>query len=250
MTEMSKSKVVVITGASSGIGEATAKLLANDGHRIVLAARREERLRDIVAEIKNNGGTATYVTADVTNLDEVKKIAQKAVDEYGQIDVWMNNAGLMPLSEFSHGKVDEWDRTINVNLKGTLYGFNAALPQMRSQKSGHFINIASISAHVSGVASGAYAASKFGVWAASEALRQEETQAGSNVRVTVISPGAIDTELPTHVTDEDQSEAMKGFYGSTAIPADQVARTVEFAIDTPEKTTINEIVLRPTKQLM
>lgn len=247
---MAKDKVIVITGASSGIGEATAKLLASGGNKMVLAARREEKLQQLVSEINANGGTAIYVLADVSKLEDVKNIAQVAVDEFGRIDVWMNNAGLMPLSEFSHGKVSEWDRTIDVNLKGTLYGFDAALPQMRAQESGQFVNIASISAHVSGVASGPYAASKFGVWAASEALRQEEVKSDSNIRVTVVSPGAIDTELPQHVTDQEQSDAMKGFYGSTAIPADEVARSVQFAINTPENTSINEIVLRPTKQFL
>lgn len=244
------SKVIVITGASSGIGEATAKLLASKGNKMVLAARREDRLQKLVDEIKADGGEAIYVTADVSDLEEDKKVAQTAVDEFGRIDVWMNNAGLMPLSEFSKGKVDEWNKMIDVNLKGTLYGIDAALQQMRAQKSGQFVNIASLSAHISGPASGVYASTKFGVWAASEALRQEEAIAKSNIRVTVVSPGAIDTELPKHVTDTEQKGAMDQFYSGYAIPAEQVARAVAFAIEAPENTSINEIVLRPTSQVM
>ncbi|MHC5375148.1 SDR family oxidoreductase [Enterococcus sp. LJL120] len=244
------SKVIVVTGASSGIGEATAKMLAKAGNQLVLAARREDKLKEIVAVIREAGGEAVYILADVSKFAENQKISQLAIDEFGRIDVWINNAGLMPLSEFAKGKVDEWDCMVDVNLKGTLYGIDAALPQMRAQKSGQFINIGSISSHQSGPAAGVYAATKFGVWAASEALRQEEAMAQSNIRVTVIAPGAIDTELPNHVTDRENAEGMAGFYSSTAIPADQVARTVQFAIDTPENTSINEIVLRPTAQVL
>ncbi len=162
----------------------------------------------------------------------------------------MNNAGVMPLSEFNQGRVKEWEQTIDVNLKGTLYGFDVALPVMRKQKSGHFVNVASISAHISGAASGVYAASKFGVWAASEALRQEEAIAKSNVRVTVISPGAIDTELPKSVKAENYKGNIDKFYEDNAIPAEEVARAIKFSIDTSENTAINEIVMRPSGQVL
>lgn len=244
------SKVIVITGASSGIGQATAKALAKASNQVVLAARRKERLETIVASITAAGGQAIYVLADVSKLEDNKKIAQAALDTYGRIDVWVNNVGLMPLSEFSKGLVEEWDRMIDVNLKGTLYGIDAALPTMRAQKSGHFVNVASLSAHQSGATTGVYAATKFGVWAASEALRQEEAMAHSNVRVTVISPGAIDTELPQHASDAGVKENLAGFYAAMAIPAEEVARTIQFAIDTPENTSINEIVIRPTAQVL
>lgn len=245
---MSKSKVVVITGASSGIGEATAKLLAKQGNKVVLGARRESQLQKIVNEIKAEGGEAIYQVVDVTVMDEVIGLSKKAVSAYGKIDVWVNNAGLMPLSELNKGKVDEWDRMIDVNLKGTLYGIHATLPQMRQQKSGQIINIGSISSHIPTPAGAVYAATKFGVRAISEALRMEETMAGTNVRVTLIAPGAIDTELPNHVTDVEQKEGMKVFYGEYAIPANDVAESISFAMNLPEKTSINEIIIRPTAQ--
>ncbi|EHJ52567.1 SDR family oxidoreductase [Streptococcus macacae] len=244
------SKVIVITGASSGIGEATAKTLAKAGNKVVLAARRQDRLEALVADIQAAGGEAIYVLADVSKLEENKKIAQAALDTYGRIDVWVNNAGLMPLSEFSKGLVEEWDRMIDVNLKGTLYGIDAALPTMRSQESGQFVNVASLSAHQAGATTGVYAATKFGVWAASESLRQEEAMAQSNVRVTVISPGAVDTELPQHASDAAVKENLAGFYAALAIPAEEVARSIQFAIDTPENTSINEIIIRPTAQTL
>lgn len=244
------SKVIVITGASSGIGEASARTLAQAGHRLVLAARRQDRLETLVESIREAGGETTYVLADVAKREDSQKVAQTALDTYGRIDVWVNNAGLMPLSEFAKGLVSEWDQMIDVNLKGTLYGIDAALPTMREQKAGHFINVASLSAHQSGATTGVYAATKFGVWAASEALRQEEAMAQSNIRVTVISPGAVDTELPQHASDEGVKEGLAGFYVALAIPAEQVARTIQFAIDTPENTSINEIIIRPTAQVL
>ncbi|MFX3618851.1 MAG: SDR family oxidoreductase [Sporolactobacillus sp.] len=244
------SKVVVITGASSGIGEATAKLLASKGNKLVLGARREERLQAIVKDIKDAGGEATYSVTDVVNPDSVKKLAQIALDAYGQIDVWMNNAGLMPQSQLIQGKVDDWNRMIDVNIKGVLYGINASLPTMREQKSGQFINIASIAAHLVGPGSAVYSATKAGVWMISEALRQEEAAAGSNVRVTVVSPGAIATELPQHITDEATKKGTMQFYDMVAISPDRVAKSIAFAIDEPEDAGVNEIIIRPTKQQM
>lgn len=242
------SKVVVITGASSGIGEATAKLLASQGNKIVLGARREDRLAGIVKTIKDGGDEATYKVVDVTSLNDVEALAQVALDSYGRIDVWMNNAGLMPHSEFIKGKVDDWNRMIDVNLRGALYGIHAALPIMREQASGHFINISSVAGHVVRPAAGVYAATKFGVRAISEALRQEEALAQSNVRVTVISPGAIATELIEHVSDEEQKKAMDAFYGEYAVSPDRIAEAIAFAINTPADTGMSEIVIRPTAQ--
>lgn len=247
MTETT-SKVVVITGASSGIGQATAKLLANQGNKIVVGARREDRLTDIVKAIEDNGGEATYKVTDVTSLDEVEALAQTALDSYRQIDVWVSNAGLMPHSEFIKGKVDDWNRMIDVNLRGVLYGIHAALPTMRKQEGGHFINISSVAGHVVRPAAGVYAATKFGVRAISEALRQEEALARSNVRVTVISPGAIATELIEHVSDKEQKEAMDAFYGEYAVSPDRIAEAIAFAINTPADTGMSEIVIRPAAQ--
>ncbi|MDD9149658.1 MULTISPECIES: SDR family oxidoreductase [unclassified Sporolactobacillus] len=242
------SKVMVITGASSGIGEATAKLLASQGNKIVLGARREERLNQIAEAIKKAGGEAAYKVTDVTSLDEVKALAQTALDAYGRIDVWMNNAGLMPHSEFIKGRVDDWNRMIDVNLRGVLYGIHAVLPIMREQKSGHFINISSVAGHVVTPAAGVYDATKFGVRAISDALRQEEALAQSHVRVTIISPGAIATELTEHVTDKKQKAALDTFYNEFAVSADRVAQAIAFAVNTPEDTGMNEIIIRPTAQ--
>jgi NADP-dependent 3-hydroxy acid dehydrogenase YdfG len=248
MSELKSKKVVVITGASSGIGEATAKLLASQGNKIVLGARREKRLIELVKTIKDNGGEAVYKVTDVTNLADVKALANTALDAYGRIDVWMNNAGLMPHSEFIKGKVDDWNQMIDVNLRGVLNGIDAALPEMRKQKSGHIVNIASVAGHVITPAAGVYNATKFGVRAISDALRQEEAIAKSNIRVTVISPGAITTELVDHITDKEQKKAIDNFYNVYAISADRVARSIAFAINMPEDTGINEIVIRPTGQ--
>lgn len=242
------SKVVVITGASSGIGEATAKLLASKGNKLVLGARREERLQAIAKDIKDAGGEAAYFVSDVVDLEQVKGLAKKALDTYGRIDVWMNNAGLMPHSEFIKGKVDDWNRMIDVNLRGVLYGIDAALPTMREQKSGQFINVASVAAHSVHTGGGVYSATKAGVWMISEALRQEEAAAGSNVRVTIVSPGAISTELVDHITDQDTKKALEGYYKKTAITPDRVATIIASAIDLPADAGVNEIVIRPTDQ--
>lgn len=243
-------KVIVITGASSGIGEATARKLAAEGNKVVLAARRKDRLEKLAEDIQSAGGEAIYEVTDVAQMEDVLKLADKAEQAYGRIDVWINNAGLMPLSELAKGKSDEWEAMIDVNLKGTLYGIHAALPVMRKQHSGQIINIGSVSSHIPTPAGGVYAATKFGVRALSESLRQEEAAAGSNIRVTLIAPGAIATELPAHVTDPEQRKAMDSFYASTAIPAESVADCIAFAVNMPEHTSINEILLRPTAQVL
>ncbi|AUI78097.1 SDR family oxidoreductase [Lactiplantibacillus pentosus] len=246
---MSK-KVIVITGASSGIGEATAKLLASQGNQLVLGARREARLQEITQAIENAGGEATYAVTDVTDLDSVKQLAKKAVDTYGRIDVWMNNAGLMPQSVLAEGKVTDWNRMIDVNEKGVLYGINAALGIMREQQSGHFINTSSIAGHIVGPGSAVYSATKQAVLAISEGLRQEEAQAGSNIRVTVVSPGAIATELTNSITDEEVKKGTEQFYDLFAISPERVAESIAFAINAPADASINEIIIRPSKQVM
>lgn len=246
---MSK-KVIVITGASSGIGEATAKLLASQGNQLVLGARREARFQEITQAIENAGGEATYAVTDVTDLDSVKQLAKKAVDAYGRIDVWMNNAGLMPQSVLAEGKVTDWNRMIDVNEKGVLYGINAALGIMREQQSGHFINTSSIAGHIVGPGSAVYSATKQAVLAISEGLRQEEAQAGSNIRVTVVSPGAIATELTNSITDEEVKKGTEQFYDLFAISPERVAESIAFAINAPADASINEIIIRPSKQVM
>ena len=239
-------KVVVITGASSGLGEATARLLSAEGATVVLGARREDRIRALANELTGKGGKAIAVTTDVARRDQVQKLVDAAVQAYGRIDVIINNAGLMPQSLLEKLKVDEWDRMIDVNIKGVLYGIAAALPYMQRQKSGHIINVSSVAGHKVGPGSSVYAATKHAVRALSEGLRQEVKR--YNIRTTVISPGAVATELPDTITDGPVGERIRNFYAAMAIPADSFARTVVFAMSQPEEVDINEILFRPTRQ--
>lgn len=239
-------KVVVITGASSGLGEASARLLSAQGARVVLGARREDRLNSLVKELTGSGGAALAVATDVTRCAEVKRLVDTAVAAYGRIDVMINNAGLMPQSFLERLRIDEWDRMIDVNIKGVLYGIAAALPHMKQQKAGHIINVSSVAGHKVRPGSAVYAATKHAVRALSEGLRQEVKP--YNIRTTVISPGAVVTELPDSVTDPEAAERLHKFYAETAIPADSFARAVAFAINQPEDVDINEILFRPTRQ--
>ena len=246
MSNNIEGKVVVITGASSGLGEATARLLSNEGAIVVLGARRADRLRSLADELISQGGKAVAMTTDVTQRDQVQKLVDAAVQAYGRIDVIINNAGLMPQSLLEQLKVDEWDRMIDVNIKGVLYGIAAALPYMRKQKAGHIINVSSVAGHKVGPSSSVYAATKHAVRALSEGLRQEVKP--YNIRTTVISPGAVATELPNTITDAAVGERIKQFYANVAIPADSFARVVAFAMSQPEDVDINEILFRPTQQ--
>jgi NADP-dependent 3-hydroxy acid dehydrogenase YdfG len=246
MSNNIEGKVVVITGASSGLGEATARLLSNEGAIVVLGARRADRLRSLADELISQGGKAVAMTTDVTQRDQVQKLVDAAVQAYGRIDVIINNAGLMPQSLLEQLKVDEWDRMIDVNIKGVLYGIAAALPYMRKQKAGHIINVSSVAGHKVGPGSSVYAATKHAVRALSEGLRQEVKP--YNIRTTVISPGAVATELPNTITDAAVGERIKQFYANVAIPADSFARVVAFAMSQPEDVDINEILFRPTQQ--
>jgi NADP-dependent 3-hydroxy acid dehydrogenase YdfG len=239
-------KVVVITGASSGLGEATARLLSAQGATVVLGARRAERLQSLANELTASGGKALAITTDVTNRDEVKALVDSAVQKYGRIDVMINNAGLMPQSPLERLRIDEWDQTIDVNIKGVLYGIAAALPHMKQQKAGHIINVSSVAGHKVGPGFAVYAATKHAVRALSEGLRQEVKP--YKIRTTVISPGAVATELPNSVTEPDVAERIRKFYEATAIPADTFARVVAFAMSQPEDVDINEILFRPTRQ--
>ena len=239
-------KVVVITGASSGLGEATAKLLSVQGAIVVLAARRTERIDKLAADIKEKGGKALAITTDVTDVEQVRKLVDKTVNEFGRIDVMINNAGLMQQSPLDSGKIEEWNNMIDLNIKGVLYGISAVLPIMQKQKSGHIINVSSVAGHKVTPAGSVYCATKFAVLAISEGLRQEVKP--YNLRTTVISPGAVDTELPGHITHEASAKGIQGFYKQTAVPADSFARAVAFAISQPEDIDINEIFYRPTSQ--
>jgi len=239
-------KVVVITGASSGLGEATARLLASQGASVVLGARRFERIRALADELVASGGKALAVQTDVTDVEQVKWLVEAAVQAYGRIDVMINNAGLMPHSLLELGKVDDWNRTIDVNLKGVLYGIAAALPYMKAQKSGHIINVSSVAGHKVRPASAVYAATKTAVRVISEGLRQEVKP--YNIRTTIISPGAIATELPASITEPDVAKGIAAYYDQFAIPAESFARMVAFAMEQPEDVDVNEILFRPTAQ--
>lgn len=247
--ETRESKVVVITGASSGIGEATARWLSKRGDMVVLGARREERLRAIAGEIQAVGGSAIYQVTDVTYRTDVEALAKRALDEFDRIDVWINNAGIMPHSTFDKLKVDDWERMIDVNFKGVLYGIAAALPHMRERKTGQFFNFSSVAGHQTQAACGVYSGTKAAVLSVSAALRQEEAMAGSNIRVTVVSPGAIDTELPQSITDGELRPFIESFYETHAVSPDRIAASIAFAMDLPADTALNEIILRPTSQL-
>src|ERR687889_365687 len=205
LTEMTsvEGKVVVITGGSSGLGEATAKLLAERGARVMLGARREENLERIVSEINDHDGEAAYRVTDVTERGQVENLVSGAVEEFGRIDVLVNNAGLMPLSPLDALKVDEWERMVDVNIKGVLYGIAAALPKMQEQHDGQIINLSSVAGHVVPPSSAVYSGTKFAVWAISEGLRQE---VGEEIRTTTISPGAVESELTSHITHEETAE--------------------------------------------
>jgi NADP-dependent 3-hydroxy acid dehydrogenase YdfG len=246
MTEGIKDKIVVVTGASSGLGEATARLLSTQGATVVLGARRADRLQSLAKDLEARGGKALALETDVTRREQVKALVDLAVQTYGRIDVMINNAGLMPQAPLEQLKIDEWDRMIDVNIKGVLYGIAAALPHMQRQKAGHFINVSSVAGHRVGPGFAVYAATKYAVRALSEGLRQEVKP--YNIRTTVISPGAVATELPNTITDAAAAERVRTFYSQVAVPADSFARAVAFAISQPEDVDINEILYRPTRQ--
>ena len=246
---MIKDKVVVITGASSGIGEAVGKALALKGAKVVLGARRIERIQKIVTEIENNGGQAVYHQTDVTSNQEMEALVKTAIDAFGRVDVLLNNAGIMPQSLLSAKKIGDWDNMIDINIKGTLYGIGAVLPYMNEQKSGQIINISSVAGHYAHVGGAVYSATKWAVRAISESLREEMAQAENNVRVTIISPGAIQTDLLSSVTDDQLKENFEKFYENYGISVERVVRTIEQAIDLPEDATWNEVIIRPTKQV-
>ena len=234
-------KSILITGASSGIGEATALRLADDGHRLFLGARRTERLDALVERIRAGGGTAASRRLDVTDAADVQRFVADAVEMYSRVDVMINNAGVMPLSVLAEDKVDEWNQMIDVNIRGVLHGISAALPVMQAQGSGHIINLASIGAHEVEPTAAVYCATKFAVWAISEGLRKEQS---GDIRVSVISPGVTESELAESISDPDAREAMRD-YRALAIPASAIADAIAFAIGQPPTVDVNEIIVRP-----
>ncbi|MEC1069506.1 SDR family oxidoreductase [Priestia megaterium] len=243
-----ENKVVVITGASSGIGEATAKLLAEKGAKVVLGARREERLVKLAEEIKSNGGQVAYRVTDVVNPDDSQKLVQLAKDTFGGVDVIFLNAGIMPNSPLSELKTDEWNSMVDINIKGVLNGIAAVLPTFTSQKSGHIITTSSVAGLKAYPGGAVYGATKWAVRDLMEVLRMESAQEGTNIRTATIYPAAINTELLETITDKNVSEGMTALYEQYGISPNRVANVVAFAIDQPEDTNVNEFTIGPTNQ--
>lgn len=244
MTENIQGKVVVITGASSGLGEAAARELSQHGAKLVLGARRIDRLNALAASL--GLPERSVVQTDVTDVAQVRQLIDRAVELHGRIDVLINNAGIMPQSPLNRYRVDEWDQVIDVNIKGVLYGIAAALPHMEGQKSGHIINVSSVAGHKVRANGAVYSATKHAVRVISEGLRQEVKP--FNIRTTIISPGAVDTELPNSISEADVAAGTRTFYEQVAIPANSFARIVAFVISQPDDVDINEVLYRPTAQ--
>ncbi|WP_316862055.1 SDR family oxidoreductase [uncultured Cohaesibacter sp.] len=244
MTQGIEGKVVVITGASSGLGAETARHLVQAGAKVALGARRLDRLEALAGELGDENCVAVKV--DVSDREAVAALVDQAVKTFGHIDVMINNAGIMPLAPLEFLRFEEWDQCVDVNIKGVLWGIGAALPHFKAQKSGQFINVSSVAGHKVGPGGVVYSATKTAVGVISEGLRQEVKS--YNIRTTVLSPGAVATELPASVKAEGLAEGVAQFYESTAIPASSFARCVLFAMSQPEDVDINEILFRPTKQ--
>ncbi len=240
-------KVAVVTGASSGIGEATAEALAAEGATVVVAARREERLVDLTKRIEESGGKVLAVTCDVTDEVQAHGLIRRAEDEFGRVDILVNNAGVMLLSTVGKGLSEEWRRMFDVNVLGLLYATDAAIETMKRQGGGHLVNVSSVAGRkVTRDSSGVYAGSKFAVGAISEGLRQELLE--DNIRVTIVEPGAVATELTDHITDEDARESLGGLLNLEILQAEDIANAIVYAVTQPERVSVNEILIRPTQQ--
>jgi len=234
-------KVVLITGASSGIGEGTARVLAQKGARVVLGARRTDRLETLAGDIEAVGGTARFRALDVTRLDDMEAFVAFAVAKFGRVDAIVNNAGLMPLSPLTALKIDEWNRMIDVNIRGVLHGIAAALPVMKRQGHGQIVNVSSIGGHLVYPTAAVYCATKFAVAAISEGLRQEN----DDIRVTVISPGVVQSELASTITDPGSQKMMEDFR-RIAMPPEAIGRAIAYAIEQPDDIDVSEVIVRPT----
>jgi len=239
-------QVVAVTGASSGIGEATALQCARSGAAVALAARRAERIETLAERIAADGGRAIAVTADVGEEDQARAFVQRAHAELGRVDVLVNNAGVMLLGQIENAPTEEWRRMIHANVFGVLYCTHAALPLMREQGSGHIVNVSSVAGRVARLGSGVYNLTKFGVGAFSESLRQEAVPLG--VRVTLIEPGAVATELAGHNRPEILEQMAKRFQGVTPLTADDIATAIVYAIGQPPNVSVNELLIRPSGQ--
>ncbi|RSK63131.1 SDR family oxidoreductase [Enterobacter huaxiensis] len=245
---MIKDKVIIITGASAGIGEATAKLLASKGAKVVLGARREEKLKRIVDEIKQAGGQAISQVLDVTRQEDNERIVRLARDTFGRVDAIFLNAGLMPNSPLSALKTDEWHQMVDVNIKGVLNGVAAVLPLFVAQKSGHVIAVSSVAGLKAYPGGAVYGGTKWFVRDFMEVLRMESAIEGTNIRTATLYPAAINTELLSTFSDKASLDQMQGIYDQYGISPDRVAEVVAFAIDLPDDTTVNEFTIGPANQ--
>ena len=240
-------KVAVVTGASSGIGEATAEALAAEGATVVVAARREDRLSDLAKRIEENGGRVLAAACDVADEEQAHGLIRKAEEEFGSVDILVNNAGVMLLSTVGKGLSDEWRRMFDVNVLGLLYTTDAAIETMKKQGGGHLVNVSSVAGRkVTRDSSGVYAGSKFAVGAISEGLRQELIE--DNIRVTIVEPGAVATELADHITDEDARNSLGGLLNLEILQAEDIANAIVYAVTQPGRVSVNEILIRPTQQ--
>jgi NADP-dependent 3-hydroxy acid dehydrogenase YdfG len=240
-------KVAVITGASSGIGAATAEALAKEGCAVVVAARREERLDDLVGRINDDGGKALSVSCDVTDEEEAHDLIQRAKDEFGRVDILVNNAGVMQLSKVSKGLSDEWRAMFEVNVLGLLYATDAAIEVMKEQGSGHLVNISSLASRGTRPGLGVYSGTKMAVNGISESLRQELLE--DNIRVTMVEPGAVETELPDHITDEEARQGLSSLLEQLdPLQAEDIANAIVYVVTQPKRVSINEILIRPSQQ--
>lgn len=247
MVQRLKGKVALITGASSGIGEATAQVLAEEGASVVLSARREDRLQALAKRLTDAGGKALSVVSDVADEQQANRLIQQARDEFGHIDILVNNAGVMLLGKIEGANTEDWRRMINTNVLGLMYTTHAALPLMKQQGSGHIVNISSVAGRTARAGSGVYNASKWGVVAFSEALRQEVT--GGHIRITVIEPGAVATELTNHITDATAKKSTEDWVNSIKpLQSEDIAAAILYAVTQPEHVSVNEILIRPTEQ--
>ena len=240
-------KVAVLTGASSGIGEATAEALAAEGASVVVAARREERLNELVERIEGGGGRTLSVSCDVADERQAHGLIQRAEEEFGRVDILVNNAGVMLLSKVEKGLSDQWRQMFEVNVLGLLYATDAAIEVMKGQQSGHIVNVSSLAGRkVTRDTSGIYAGTKHAVGAISEGLRMELLE--DNIRVTIVEPGAVETELTAHITDEEAKEDLSGLLKLDILQAEDIASAVVYAVTQPERVSVNETLIRPTQQ--
>ena len=246
MTGKLEGKVAVVTGASSGIGEATVRALAAEGAAVVAGARRKERLDGLVEEVTQDGGKAIGVECDITDEEQAHDLVRRAVEEFGRIDILVNNAGVMLLSRIERGLSDQWRQMFDVNVMGLLYATHAAIGHMKEQGSGHLINISSVAGRKVRTTGGVYSGTKWAVNAISEALRLEHLE--DNIRVTVVEPGAVATELPTHITDEEAQQGMNRFANIEILEAEDIANAIAYAATQPERVSVNEVLIRPTRQ--